>query len=237
MKTSDAVWKEARGDLVIAAVAGGKPEISVWERAERVGHLALQIASFPELARERIDREALLAAALYHDAGWIVQLRRGEIARSALRARPTTDAHRDLAAMLLEESLRDVLPHVSLAIAAGAVRESGRKSPRGIEARIVGEAAHLDDFGPQAICQIVVRQINDGGGMSGVLHAWDRQCEYHFWQARINDGLQYESSRVLARRRLAIVESFMSELRRCQLAEDAAEMAAELPPAADPAPR
>jgi HD superfamily phosphodiesterase len=223
----DAIWKRARADFIVPSGAAGRTNLVLWERAERVARLAQRIAAFPELRSERIDSNALLAAALYQDAGWIVQLRRGEIDVAAIRLRPTTDAHRELGAALLQDSLRDLLADASLVIAANALRESGRKSPRGNEARIVSDAANLDDIGPQAVCRMLMRQVAEGGGLSAVLHAWDRQCEYRFWQARIDDCLAFETSRRLARQRLAVMETFMAELRRCHEGEDAAELATE----------
>lgn len=223
MSIPDSIWKHARTDWLVTNEAG-KPDQVFWERAERLARLALSIADYPEIASLRVDRNALLAAALYHDAGWIVQWRRKEIDRSMIRARPAGDIQRQLSTELMKKSLGNVLMHGSLDTAVMTVLECGQKHPMRPESRLLNEALNLDDIGLQAICQMAYRQCFEGGGLTSLLHAWDRQCEYHFWEARIAECLHYEATKKLARARLASMRLFMDELRKCQHVTDVAEV-------------
>lgn len=221
----DAIWKQAEKDHSII-VGPGRSDPVVWEHAARVARLAMQVAEFPEVASERFDATALLAAALYHDAGWVVQLRSGEVSRPEFLTRPTNDEQRDLGAAYLERQLAKLLPEPVLRIAAAAVRECNQRSAKRIEAQILAEAENLDDIGPQAVWPMVRRQIAEARGIEATLDAWHRQQEYHFWEARLKESFRFETSRQIARQRLAAMERFMSDLRRCHHLEDISDFLA-----------
>jgi hypothetical protein len=222
---TEAIWKRAASDLLIT-VESGKVDPVVWEHAVRVVGLSLLTATLPELADQRIDRTALVAAALYHESGWAVQIRRQETPRSELLVRPTNDAQRELGASFLEQQAAHLLPEASLRIAVRAIRESGRKATQQAEAQILAEADNLDQIGPQAIWLMMRRQAADARGIDAMLDAWHRQQEYRYWEARLRECFRYEATRQLARRRLEAVERLMNDLRRAHRLEDVAEFLA-----------
>jgi hypothetical protein len=213
------IWSRAKRDLLIA-IAPERYDPVIWERAERVAEMTLIVATFPELAGQRLDRQAMLAAALYHDAGWLVQLNHRKISRHEIFTRPITDAQRDLAAAMLEKSLHDLMPDASRETAVLALRECNRKATDLLEAHVLCEAINLDDMGPHALCVSVRRHIAEGKGVESVLDIWHRQQEYHYWEARLKECLRFETSRRVAEQRLAAMGRVMDELRRYHRLED-----------------
>lgn len=216
------VWRQAEVDLLIP-VDASRTDPSLWEQAARVTCLALGISRLPETAGLKIDGVALVAATLYHDAGWAVQTRRKEISRTDIGSRPTSDAQRELAASLLETHGVKLLSDSTLRIAVRAVREWGQRATRQPEAQVVAEAHNLDQVGPQAILGTLRRHVAEARGVEVALDTWHRQQEYHYWEARLREGFRFETTRQLARQRLLAVERFMADLRRTHRLEDAAE--------------
>jgi HD superfamily phosphodiesterase len=230
---TEAVWKRAESDLLVA-VGAGKGDPVVWEHSSRVACLALKTAQLPEVNGSRIDRNALVAASLFHDAGWVVQARKQEIPRSELISRPTNDAQRELGASLLEQIGRS-LGEASLRTAVRAVREFGSKSTPHLEAQILAEADNLDQIGPQAVWLIMRRHAGEARGIEAILEAWHRQQEYHYWEARLRECFRFDATRRLAQQRLEAVERFMNDLRQVHRMEDAEHLATAYGQAA-PAP-
>ncbi|HOW18666.1 MAG TPA: hypothetical protein PLC79_06480 [Phycisphaerae bacterium] len=217
-----AIWKQAESDLQIP-LGSGKSDPVVWEHAVRVVGLALQMLTLPDLAGQRIDRSALVAAALYHDAAWAFQARKQQIPRAEVLTRPTSDAQRELSATLLEQAASGLLPEATLRTAARAIREAGRRTTQLGEACVLAEADNLDEIGPQAVWLMIRRYTNDARGIDAVLDAWRRQREYRYWEARLRECFRYDVTRRLARQRLEAVERMMSDLARAHHLEDVAE--------------
>lgn len=230
-----ALWKQAESDLCFRP-PGGRAEPSVWEHAVRIACLSLHILRFPELRNEKCDRHGLLTAALYHELGWILQLREGRLHRTELLVRPTSDEQRELAAAFVQEKLARLVPENSLRIAAAAIREQNFKTARLIESQVLVEAHSLDDVGLQAVCLLVRRHVCDSKGLDSMLEAWDRQREYRYWEARLKDGFRFDTSRRIARDRLRMMERFMSDLRRCHRLEDVRELLGAAPAIPDASP-
>lgn len=218
---SDALWRQAEADLSLG-LSSAPVDRLVWEHSARIAYLAAAIADIPELTDRALDRRALAAAALYHDAGWILQFRAGEAIPRDLLLRPTSEVQRELAAVWLEERLRDLLPARSLTVAADAVRYYNDRHASGIEAQVLAEAENLDEIGPQAIVLMVRRQMADGKTLADLVHNWQCQEEYHYWQARIKDGFRFESVRRLALERWQALRSFMNDLGRVVCLDDLA---------------
>ena len=208
---ADQMWKRAEADLSLGFCCT-PPECLVWEHSSRVSHLCESIAAIPELAGAAIDRRALTAAALYHDAGWVLQLRAGEAIPRDLLLRPTCELQRELAAGWIAERLSDLLPPASLENAARAIRQCNDRGTRCVEAQILAEAESLEEIGPQSIVLMLRRQMADGKTLAAMVHTWQRQEEYHYWQARIKDGFRFEPVRRLADRRLQALRRFMNDL-------------------------
>lgn len=217
MATEDTIRPRAREDLVIV-VDGDRDDVVLWERAVRVSRSAIWIADLPEASDNDIDRRAVLAAALYHDAGWAIQFRDGRIARAEILDKPTSDKQRELAVGLLSARLADLLSPGSMNIACQAVREANRRDTDLLEARILSDAVNLDEIG-MALWQLVWRHTMDGTGVEVALDTWQRQNEYGYWDARIK-RFRYEPVRQKAVERLTDVESYMLALARHHFGPD-----------------
>jgi hypothetical protein len=201
-------------ELLTITVDDGQRDLWLWERAERVMHLTQLVARIPELAGQAIDLAAVAAAGLFHCAGWVAQTQRERPNRWHLLTRPTSDIQRELGAALLQEHAAPLLPPKTARLAADAVRQCNDRGTSLMEAQILAEAEGLDDVG----LMYVLRQLRlyqaEGRPLRQLLTSWQRQQEYHYWEARINDGFRFETTRQTARVRLQAVDVFMQSLGR-----------------------
>jgi hypothetical protein len=219
----EAITKRARGDLVLST-ARGTPDIFLWEHSSRVAECARHVARLPEVAAGHPDEVVVYVAGLYHDAGWAIRCRAGEIDRTEVLLTPTSEAACDLAAGLLERSLDHLLPSDTLEAAARAVRLWPTRGPSFLEAEIVAEAEHLEEFGLLPLWIAVRRGIVEGKGVQAVLESWRRKQEYQFWRSRLKDSFRFAQTRELARRRFETMEKFMADLDEQHCARDLAQI-------------
>lgn len=224
MAAQDPIWSCARDDLVIVDDQGHADIL--WEHAVRVVHLGEWLISQPDVPRDRVDRAVLTAAALYHDAGWMVQFREGNISRTDILGRSTSDLQRELGATRMEERLLKLLPPGVLKRAADCIRSFHWRDERFVEAQILFDADNLDQIGPLLWSQIM-RQGLEGKGVQAAIDTWHRRKEYSFWDARI-DALRFESARKAARRRLKEMDRSMAELARQHRGEDLPQIASRV---------
>jgi len=211
MLTIEELRAQAQADL--CRRPDGRPiDPVVWEHSDRVARLTQMIAALPELANHVIDRTALIAAALYHDMGWILQLQAGETREIDLLVHRTSDRQRDRAADWMSERLRDVLPPGTVQQAVRMVRICHQWNPPLLEARILGQADNLDHIGPQAIWMMVRRQIAEGRTLADLIQTWRRQEQYGYWPAWIKECFQFSSVRAQADQRYQAMRRFMGDL-------------------------
>lgn len=205
------LWLKAESDLSLG-FAHNPLDRLVWEHSVRVAKMCAAIAGLAELTDRAVDRRALMAAALYHDAGWVVQFRAGEAIPRDILLRPTNEIQRELAAAWVMEQLQGHLPERSLDIASKAIRYCNDRQTHMVEAQILAEAENLDEIGPQAICLMLRRQMADGKTLADMVQLWQRQEEYHYWQARIKDSFRFQAVRRLATDRWQALRRFMGDL-------------------------
>ncbi|HOW70684.1 MAG TPA: HD domain-containing protein [Phycisphaerae bacterium] len=205
------LWARAQNDLC-PSTAGGLPDLTIWEHSTRVARLTEIIAGFPEVSRHVLDRAALTLAALYHDIGWLLQLRAGQIRSSDLLLKRTTGRQREMASEWMIDHLEGLLAPRGLQLAARIVRECSDRQARLPEVQILTEAESLDEIGPQAIWGMVRRQLTEGKSLLDLVEVWRRQQEYRYWPTWIRDCLQFPSSRVLAEERYQSLARFMADL-------------------------
>lgn len=209
---ADQLWERAQCDLRVQ-IAGAPCDWTILEHSQRVARLAQAISQIPEIIGPPFDRTALEAASLYHDAGWVLQARDGEIQCRDMMLRPTSDLQRDAAADWMQIRLKDILGPGVLSLAARAVRQMNDRRTDMTEAQILAEAEALDDIGPTAIVHMMRKKYAEGKTLADVVAAWERQEEYHYWQARLKDGFRFAATRQLAQRRLEALRQFMTELK------------------------
>lgn len=220
MAKSDHIWNRARADL--ALVTGpGEEDIFLWEHCSRVAKSALDIAELAIVQQQAPDLAALLAAALYHDAGWAVRHNRGENIRHERLCRALSETYREQGAELMRNNLESLMSADSLERAYVAVKTyPERGSAITIEAQIVAEADNLDEVGLFGFWLAVRRGFCEGKGIQSVIDQWDRRKEYQFWNARLKNGFRFNAVREVARRRLAHYEALMEEVRLQQHGSD-----------------
>lgn len=205
------IWNRARADLALGSDRAER-HASVFEHCARVAETARRLAVIPAVQATAPDTAALVAAALYHEAGWVVALREARVRPEEILLRPLSDSDREDGARMLTRSLRTLLPADSLGRASLALRSLGDRNADSVEGRILSDSDNLQEFGLLSLWTTVRRGTIEGRGVKSILETWRRRKEYHFWDARLRDGFYFAEVRALAERRLATLEAFMSGL-------------------------
>lgn len=192
-----------------AASAG---TVWLWDYVQRVVRNAELLASVPELSDDPPDRIALMLAALFANVGWAMQVRDGAIMAEQILERPTNPVQRDLAVSALQEHGGDAFEVEIIMLAAEAIRQCSDHYTSMPEARVLADAESLADIGVPYLLGLFRRYQNQSRGLTEMITSWQRQHEYSFWDARINDGLRFEISRRIARERLEAADRCMQAL-------------------------
>lgn len=200
--------------LLIIQINEEERDLWLWERSQRVMQLARLVARIPEVADESIDQTGLGAAGLFHCAGWLTQIQQSPLTRWQVLGRPTSDIQRELGAALLQEHVGHLLPPKTARLAAEAIRQCNDRTTPLLEAQLLSEAENLDDVGVTHILRQFRQYQADGRPLKQLFESWARQQEYRYWEARLNDGFRFDTTRQLARERLRAVEAFMAALAR-----------------------
>jgi hypothetical protein len=234
----EAIWKRARADLVIPTPRGDS-DVFLWEHSARVAQTAPHISQLPLIRSQRPDGAAILAAGLYHDAGWVTRFHEGAVERMEILLGALSEADYEQGALLMVRSLAGLVPKESLELAARAVRGCRDRSTALIEAQVVAEADRLDEFGVVSLWSVIRRGAIDGKGVQSVLDTWRRKKEYQFWTARLNDSFRFEPVRELARQRLEKFERLLAELEEQHASADVSALLATVAgvPTRGPSPR
>ncbi len=234
----EAIWKRARADLVIPTPRGDS-DVFLWEHSARVAQTAQHISQLPLIRSQRPNGAAILAAGLYHDAGWVTRFHEGEVERMEILLGALSEADYEQGALLMERSLAGLVPKESLELAARAVRGCRDRSTALIEAQVVAEADSLQEFGVVSLWPVIRRGAIDGKGVQSVLDTWRRKKEYQFWTARLNESFRFEPVRELARLRLEKFERLLAELEEQHAGADVSALLATVAgvPTRSPSPR
>jgi len=201
----------ARQHLVVA-VDESTNDLWLWEHGERVLSTARMLAEAPDTTSGPVDAEALTAAALFHDAGWIVEYQQGKWKRWQLLSRPTNDIQRELGAALLQEEAGSIVSPQSMRTACEAIRLCNDRETEQPEACLIAEAEALDDVAAVYLLRQFRQYRAEGRPLLQLVESWQRQKEYHFWDLRLNDGFRWDFTRKLARERLAAVDAYLVAL-------------------------
>ena len=219
----EAIWKRARPDLIIATPRGDS-DVFLWEHSARVALTAQHIASLPMVRSQGPDEPAIVAAALYHNAGWVTRFLEGTIDRIEVLLGSLSEVDHEQGAALMRRSLTGLLSKESMDLAAQAIRGIRDRGSELIEAQVVAEADNLQEFGVVSLWPAIRRGAVDGKAVQSVLETWRRKKEYQFWTARLNDSFRFEPVRELARHRLEKFERLLEELEEQHTAADVAAL-------------
>lgn len=209
---ADALSSGAQRDLLVR-VEGSPSDPCIWEHSERVARIAEQLCDIPELRGRPIEREALQVAALYHDAGWVLQVGAGDCHARDILLKPSNDLQREMAADWMTERVAKLVGAGVIQQAARILRQMNNRRTDVLEARILADAENLDEIGPHSICLMVRKICAEGKGLSDIISLWDRQNEYRYWPARIKEGFHFDATRQLAGARLERLARLMNDLR------------------------
>lgn len=207
----EVIWKRAKSDLVVRT-AYGETDFVLLEHSYRVAKTADMLLQLPEVQRRLPDDAAVLASAVYHDAGRAVLAR--EPAANRLDLLPDDPFARaaDEAARRMELALADLLPRSTLQLAARVLHAVGDRATTMVEAQILSDAQHLQEFGLLSLWATIRRGLLDGKGVQALLDSRRRKREYRFWEARLGEAFRFAGAREIARTRLVKLERFLSDL-------------------------
>lgn len=217
--SSEAMWDRARADLAITPEHLDQASL-LWDHSVRVARSAKRIAALPAVQARSPDVVAIVAAALYHEAGWVVQLRSGETTFDRVLLDPVPDMHRERGAAMLQHGLAKLLAAESVARASEAIQTLDDRDIDSIEGQVLAEADHLDEFGVLALWGTVWRGAVTGRGVQAAIDTWHRRKEYRFWDARLKDSFRFPSVRAVAEQRLATFEHLMEQVEEQHLGVD-----------------
>lgn len=208
---------DAAAQLLILPGERQTRDLWLWEHTQRVMQLARLLALLPEareIGGDQPNQEVVSLAALFADAGWAVQVRRGEINHWGILNRPTNDIQREVGVGILLETAGAHIASETVEVAARAIRECNDRYTKLPEARVLSEAENLDEIGIMYVLRQFRQSMAEGQPLDQIVVSWGRYLEYRYWDARINDCLRWETSRHIARERLRAVEQFMESFTR-----------------------
>ncbi len=100
-----------------------------------------------------------------------------------------------------------------------------------LEARLLAEAENLDELSVVYVLRQYRQYQAENRPLSQLVDTWRRQQEYRYWEVRLNDGFHWQTTRALARQRLAAVDAFMQALDRDLRGADLAALVGATPTA------
>lgn len=212
MMATDRVLPLAR-QLLTIEVDESHQDLWLWEHSERVMRLAARLVGALEIDPAALNLDALLTAAMFHDAGWAVEHQQGRWNRWQLLSRPTNEIQRELAAAMLQEETGHLLPAATVGRAAEAIRHCNDRRADLLEARILNDAEALDEMSPMYVLRQFRLYQGEGRPVAQLADTWERLREYRYWDVRLNDSFRFDRTRALARQRLAAVDAFMTAVR------------------------
>ncbi|MCP4249900.1 MAG: hypothetical protein GY778_22890 [bacterium] len=218
MPQKDPIWSRAHEDLILIDEHGHQ-DVFLWEHTVRVTRSTRVIAALPEVPRDKLDAVALSAAALYHDAGWAVQFRTGQIQRHAILGKTTNREQRHLAGDLLMKHLNGTIENETLRRARDCIEALNERNPGLYEARVLNDAEHFDQIGPLLLWQSVRRLGLEGKGVEATIEDWETRKQYGYWDGLV-ELFHFDAVRAAARQRLDKMDRLMAELSRQHSGQD-----------------
>ncbi|MCK6486149.1 MAG: hypothetical protein HUU22_09820 [Phycisphaerae bacterium] len=193
--------------------SSGALDTAFFDRALRLAGLVDELSVQPELSGVRWNSRATQAAALFCEYGRACAARESRIPFEALLLAPYDEGTREACVdALMAAPLSAADGDDTRESAARALREWNRPATTSIEAQVLTEAIHLDDLGPLWAWWQARAAASAGASARQCLDLWRSRSAYGYWTRRIEDGLRFEWSRRLARRRIAAIQVFLEAL-------------------------
>ena len=219
MPEIDPILEIARGVLVGRSPLG-RDDTYLYDHSVRVMHVAERLSHAREAAQWRLDRFALSVAALFHQAATVRLEEERRTSTVYAAATMSADDVRQYSAELAADRLKGKVPPRQLELVQDIIRHTHDPATAVNEARILSDADNLDDMGALGVWRDLRRSALEGRGVEAAVRTWERRQQYGSWEARIRDAFRLETSRRLARSRLAAAQAFMQQLSRERQADD-----------------
>ncbi len=183
----------------------------LWDRSERIAGNVSRICDFEELTKPRvdIDKFCLSAAAYFSETG-----RAGQISSDETTIVWPASVNADQWVLhecteVVAGQLEGIARAEQITKINKIIVESWNNYTQLVEAMILSDARNLDDMGLSGAAGEFMRCFLQGKGFERVLRTWRNKIDYGYWQARVNEGLNFESSRQVAEKRLKKVQWLM----------------------------
>ena len=211
MPDIETLTEEAR-DLLVTSSPLGRQDRFLFDHSMRVMRVAERLSRCREVRTWRIDRFALQAAALFHQAATV---RLDEERRtSTVYAAATMSAEdvKEYSAELAGDRLRSRVPEGQLSRIQEIIRRAHDAGIDLAEAKLLSDADSLDDIGALGVWRDMRRHVLQGRGVEETVRAWQRREQYGYWEARLREAFHLETARRLAETRLATARRFKEQL-------------------------
>jgi len=211
---------EVAREVLVGRSPLGREDTFLFDHSVRVMRVAERLSGCREVRAWRLDRFALSVAALFHQAA-TVRLEE-ERRTSTVYAAATMSAEdvKQYSAELAGDRLAGRLPQRQLEFVQEVIRHAHDAASNIPESKILSDADSLDDIGALGIWRDLRRSILEGHAVDEAVRIWQRREQYGYWEARMREALQLETSRRLAAGRLAAARAFMQQLARERDASD-----------------
>lgn len=199
--------------LLSVTGSSGVLDTAFFDRALRLVRLVDALAVQPELSGVRWNRRATQTAALFCEHGRAIRARESRLSPDSLLLLPYDEGTREACVDALMSAPWSAADGAATRESASrALREWNRPATTSVEAQVLTEAIHLDDLGPLWAWWQARRSGSAGASACDCVEQWRSRAAYGYWTRRIEDGLRFEWSRRLARRRVAAVQVFLEAL-------------------------
>lgn len=196
---------------------GGKPALRVspelvFDHSVRILETARFLLKDSSMVGIRVDEIVLAAAAMFHDAGWVDLVRRGELEAGQIYCRPSDMELLARSGRVAAEVLVKLLPLRMVEKAVEIIAELKNSRPDQPEVKLIADAENLEDFGLLGIAGQIRMAQGCGKSNQQLLDVWRRQQEYHYWEARIKTAFHLEPARKIAAYRLEKMAGIYDQL-------------------------
>jgi len=180
------------------------PEL-VLDHSLRVQALARMLSQDLIQNGGEVDDAVVTACALFHDAGWVEQVRRGVIAPGDVFSYPADADLLQAGAVVAKDQLANLLPDRMLKKIEKSILELKHPHPVSPEGIVVADADNLEEFGLLGVLNQARAAQANGKSPVQLIESWHRQQEYRYWEARINNALHLDRSKIIAQQRLKMM--------------------------------